>query len=46
MALAVAFQRPLELALPDEAPGSNHVRDDINLQWFIAHLKLLNGGKW
>src|SRR5262245_28228084 len=29
MALAVTLKGPLELALPDETPGSNHVRYDV-----------------
>jgi hypothetical protein len=40
MALAVAFQRALELALPDEAPGSNHVGDDVYPECFLAHVSL------
>jgi hypothetical protein len=37
MALAVGFQRLLQLALPDEAPGSDHVGHDIDLQALFAH---------
>ena len=37
MLLAVKVQRLFQLALPDEAPGSNHVRDDVYLQCFFAH---------
>ena len=29
--------RALELALPDEAPGSDHVGNDVYLQRFVAH---------
>src|SRR6185503_8926216 len=37
MLLAVEGQRPLQLALPDEAPGSNDVGHDIDLQALFAH---------
>ena len=30
--LAQQFQRNFKFALPDETPGSNHVRNDVNLQ--------------
>jgi hypothetical protein len=46
MALAVAFQRALELALPDEAPGSDYVRDDVDLQRFFIHARFLQLRDW
>jgi hypothetical protein len=40
MLLAVGVERLFQLALPDEAPGSNHVRDDVYLQFLFAHSAL------
>jgi len=37
MLLAVLLQRCFQAALPDEAPGSNHVGDDVDLQGFLVH---------
>src|SRR5262249_53028712 len=37
MAFAVALERPLELALPDETPGSDHGRYDIDLKRLVGH---------
>ena len=40
MALAVLAQGIGQAALPDEAPRSDHVGDDIYLQLTIAHFAL------
>jgi hypothetical protein len=40
MPLAVKAYRLLQLALPDEAPGSNHVGNDVYLQAFFVHVVL------
>jgi hypothetical protein len=37
MALAVEADRRLQLALPDEAPGSNYIGHDVDLQFRFAH---------
>jgi len=38
MALAVEAEGLFQLALADEAPGSNHVGNDIYLQFFFVHV--------
>jgi len=40
MALAVALEGVRQLALPDEAPGSDHVGYDVYLQFSLVHRSL------
>jgi hypothetical protein len=40
MALAVQAQCLFQLALADEAPGSDYIRHDVDLQGFLAHYVL------
>jgi hypothetical protein len=41
MALVVEAHRLLQLALPDEAPGSNHVGNDVYVESLFVHFALL-----
>ena len=40
VALVVEAQRLLQLALPDEAPGSNHVGNDVYVESLFVHFAL------